>query len=396
MARWAGAPLTWRGLSAPGPRLRAVGRRTYDSLRIITSRRNRSPAARPATPAGYLLPSPGAGTLPLYGAVHPMTGDQLLSTNPAEPSSLGYDGSCARAWHSFTRTPTVAATADPTARLSSLSSSRYPVWKSAIKAFKAHPAGGTGAGTFEFWWNEHGTTGESVQDTHNIWLENMAELGLPGLLLIIAVAAAAIGLAVTARIRARRNATAGCAAAFAAVLLVYLLHATVDWMWESTAATVLPLVGIAVVGVRLSVRRLRLGLPARAALVAAAAAAAILQLPGMLSTTDIRNSQAAERDGNSKVALERARDGVSAEPWSASAHEQEALVLEATGRLRQAQQQETLAISREQYNSTHWLIRSRIETELSRLRPAVRDYGRAVQLHPHALVFALAPYFTTR
>jgi hypothetical protein len=280
--------------------------------------------------------------------------------------------------------------------LSSLSSSRYPVWKSGIKAFKAHPAGGTGAGTFEFWWNQHGTTGEFVQDTHNIWIENMAELGLPGLLLIVAVAAAAIGVAVMARIRARRTVTAGCAAAFAGVMLVYLLHATFDWMWESTAATVLALGGVAVVGARLSGGRLHLAMPARIGLVAVAAAAAILQLPGIISTTDVRNSQAAERAGNTTLALARARDAVSAESWSASAHEQEALVLEARGRLRQAMHQETLAISREQHNYAHWLIRSRIETELGQLAAGARDYELATQLRPNALVFALAPYFTSR
>jgi tetratricopeptide (TPR) repeat protein len=167
-------------------------------------------------------------------------------------------------------------------------------------------------------------------------------------------------------------------------------------MWESTAATVLALAGVAVVGVRLSGAPPRLGLHTRAVLVAGAVTAALVQLPGMLSTTDIRNSQTAERDGYSKLALAHARDAVSAEGWSASAHEQEALVLEASGRLNQALHQETLAISREQDNSTHWLIRSRIETESGRLRPAVRDYVRAMQLHPHALVFALAPYFEAR
>jgi tetratricopeptide (TPR) repeat protein len=167
-------------------------------------------------------------------------------------------------------------------------------------------------------------------------------------------------------------------------------------MWESTAVTVLALGGVAVVGVRLSRGRPRLGIAARAVLVAGAAAAAIVQLPGMFSTTDLRNSQATERAGNSQVALAQARDAVSAEPWSASAYEQEALVLEAGGRLHKAKHQESLAISYEPTNYAHWLVRSRIETELGQLNAAVGDYGRAVQLRPHALVFALGPYFRIR
>jgi hypothetical protein len=298
-----------------------------------------------------------------------------------------------RAWHSFTRTPAPALSANPTSRLNSLSGSRYQVWKAAFKEFKAHPIDGTGAGTFEFTWNQRGTTGEFVRDTHNIWLQNMSELGLPGLLLIVAIAAAALWLGIAVRVRARRSVSAGAAGAFVAVMLVYLLHASVDWMWESTAVTVFALAGVAIVGARLSGRPLRLAVAVRALLVALSAGAAIVQLPGILSTQDIRRSQSAIRSGDVGGALVLARDAVSAEPWSASAHEQEALVLEAQGELSQAKTQESLAVSHEPTNYTHYLIRSRIETELGTLRVAVRDYQRARQLRPRAEVFVLAPYF---
>ena len=96
-----------------------------------------------------------------------------------------------------------------------------------------------------------------MRDAHNIWLENMSELGMPGLLLIIAVAGTALGVAVAVRVQVRRTASAGVAAAFLAVLLVYLLHATVDWMWESTAVTILALAGVAVLGARLATGRPR-------------------------------------------------------------------------------------------------------------------------------------------
>jgi hypothetical protein len=297
------------------------------------------------------------------------------------------------AWHSFKRTAAPAAGANPTNRLTTLSGNRYVVWKSALKAFDANPAEGTGAGTFEFWWNAHGSNGEFIRDTHNIWLENMAELGAPGLLLIVAMAVAAVALAATVRIRARRAATAGAAAAMFAAFLVYLLHASVDWMWESTAVTVLALAGIGVLGARRSRGPARLNLAVRAVLVAAAAVAALVQLPGLLSTLNVRASQAAVRTGHTALALARSRNAVSAEPWSASAHEQEALVLEEIGRLGQAKQEESLAISDEPTNYDHWLIRSRIEVELDQLGPALRDYSRAHQLRPHAAVFLYAPFF---
>ena len=300
-----------------------------------------------------------------------------------------------RAWHSFTRVTFVGPQTNPTARLTTLAGGRYRVWKAAINAFDAHPADGTGAGTFEFWWNQHATTPEFTRDAHNIWLENMAELGFPGLLLIVAVAAGALGLAITARARARRGASAGAAAAVVALMLVYLLHATIDWMWESTAVTVLALGAVAAVGARLGGRPRHLRVPVRAALVVGAGAAAFLQLPGVMSTNDIRSSQAAERVGNAGAALSAARDAVSAEPWSASAREQEALVLETGGQLSQAKHEESLAVSDEPTNYAHYLIRSRIDAELGQLVAAVRDYGRTYQLRPQSILFALQPYFKT-
>ena len=299
----------------------------------------------------------------------------------------------AKAWHSFTRPAPPTAATNPTARLNTLSGTRYPLWKSAFADFKAHPIEGTGAGTFAFWWNEHGTTGEEVRDVHNIWLQNLAELGVPGAVLIAAVALAAIAVGIRARQRARRSASAGALGALLAVFAVYLLHASVDWMWESTAVTVLALSAVAIAGARLSRRPLKLGLPWRLLLVAFALACGIVQLPGLISTAEIRQSQAAERAGHGALALSWAREAVSAEPWAASAYEQEGLVLEAAGRLEQAKAELTKAISYEPYNYRHWLIRSRIETELGQLKSAVRDYVRARELRPRAQVFTLAPYF---
>jgi tetratricopeptide (TPR) repeat protein len=116
----------------------------------------------------------------------------------------------------------------------------------------------------------------------------------------------------------------------------------------------------------------------------------------LLSTAEIRRSQAAERQGNPALALAWANDAVSAEPWSASAYEQRGLVLEAAGRLQQAAQDLRRAISHERTNFTHWLVLARIETEQGRLTSAVQDYQQAHSLRPLAAVFVYAPYFKTR
>ena len=301
-----------------------------------------------------------------------------------------------RGWHSFTRPAAAQASADPAARLSSLSSSRYPLWKASLHAFEAHPAGGTGAGTLEFWWNQHATDNEFVHDAHNIWLQNMAELGLPGLILIVSLALIGIGVAVVVRKRARRRTSAGVAAAFGAAFLVYLVHASVDWMWESTAVTVLALAGVAVLTPRLATPTAGMRLPWRALFASLALSAAAVQVPGLLATTDIRNSQAAERAGNTASALGWANNAIDIQPWAASAYEQRALVRERSGDLHGAQVDLGQSISYEPTNYRHWLIRARVDAEQASLRSATSDYARARQLRPRASVFALGPYFARR
>jgi glycosyltransferase involved in cell wall biosynthesis len=87
--RWAGDPLTWKGFSSPGPKLRGAARRAYDAARICAARPNGASETLGA-PAGYLSKSGGGRDRALYGAVHPITGDQLLSTQETELLSLGY------------------------------------------------------------------------------------------------------------------------------------------------------------------------------------------------------------------------------------------------------------------------------------------------------------------
>jgi tetratricopeptide (TPR) repeat protein len=165
-------------------------------------------------------------------------------------------------------------------------------------------------------------------------------------------------------------------------------------MWQSTAVTVLALGGAAIAAARLSRGRPRIRWYGRAAVATAAVCAAAIQLPGVLSTAEVRRSQAAERARHGGVAYAWANAAVSAEPWAATPYEQRGLVLEAAGRLRSAVEDLDRAISREPDNFVHWLLRARIETELGNLSGAMRDYRRARELRPRAAVFQNAPYFS--
>ena len=120
------------------------------------------------------------------------------------------------------------------------------------------------------------------------------------------------------------------------MFVVYLLPASVDWMWQLTGVTVLALAGVSILSARLSRGPLRLRWPVRIACVVFALGAGALQLPGLVSTTEIRRSQQAARAGDATGALVWAQRAVSAEPWSASAYLQRGLVFESEGRLDQA------------------------------------------------------------
>jgi hypothetical protein len=309
-----------------------------------------------------------------------------------------------KAWNGF-RHPQVVTTANPAARLTSLSGYRYQLWKVALAAFNRQPLRGTGAGTFEFWWNRHATEPEFVRNAHSLWFENMAELGLPGLILIVTFALSVIAAGVSALRRSRRSSSAAACVAATAAFVVFLAQASVDWMWQSTAVTVLAIGGVAIVSSRstgsrskrgrasraerasgTSVRRRGLPTTARLGLTLVAVAAGAIQIPGFLSQQEIHASQRAARAGNGPTALAWADNAVAAEPWAARPYLQRALVRESLGQFRPAAADVQRAISREATNFELWVILSRVETELGHQTAAIRDYRRAHQLRPFALV----------
>ncbi|HEY3728958.1 MAG TPA: O-antigen ligase family protein [Solirubrobacteraceae bacterium] len=300
-----------------------------------------------------------------------------------------------KAWRQF-RHPAVVTTTDPTSRLTQFSGTRYDVFKAALNAFTAHPITGTGAGTFEFWWERHQSSPEFVINAHSFELENMAELGAPGAALMVSVMVAALALLAAVRRRCRRSVSVGASTALMAAFAVYLLQASVDWLWQSTAVTVLAFAGVAVAGARESRSMRELRWPVRAGVAFLAACAALIQVPGLLSTAELRRSQTAERAGNAQLALAWAKASVSAEPWAASPYEQRGLVLESAGHLDLAAADLRRAVSHERSNFRHWLVLARIQTERGAFANAHRDYMQARQLSPRGAVWDYAPYFKTR
>jgi tetratricopeptide (TPR) repeat protein len=122
-------------------------------------------------------------------------------------------------------------------RLLNISSSgRVEVWSETGPAFADSPLVGQGAGGFSIWWNENrdiGTTDTLL--AHSVELETMSELGIAGLLLLVAWLAGIAWAAVNLwRYRAlRRELTA----ALVAIPVFWLVAASFDWHWSLPSAT---------------------------------------------------------------------------------------------------------------------------------------------------------------
>ena len=103
LARWVGAPAGWRGFGRAGGRARAVLRRGSQAAAIAldvrrgaltASRNGAAPASEfpeaDGTLVGYLYSEPSPRRHELFAAVHPITGDQLLTLHPLEAADMGY------------------------------------------------------------------------------------------------------------------------------------------------------------------------------------------------------------------------------------------------------------------------------------------------------------------
>jgi O-antigen ligase len=103
-------------------------------------------------------------------------------------------------------------------------------WHVAWREFTENRVLGSGAGTFDEFWLDWRTVSSYARDAHNLYLETLAELGIPGLLLLLS--ALLPPLLVLRRGRDPLRATA------AAGYVAYLIHTGVDWDWELPATTI--------------------------------------------------------------------------------------------------------------------------------------------------------------
>ena len=93
-----------------------------------------------------------------------------------------------------------------------------------------HPVLGGGAGSFADYWFQHRRVSATVHDAHNLYLETLAELGAPGLVLLVLV----LGIPLAAVDEPGRHPSPRSPAA-----LTWPFSSTrsIDWDWEMPAVT---------------------------------------------------------------------------------------------------------------------------------------------------------------
>jgi O-antigen ligase len=279
-----------------------------------------------------------------------------------------------------------------TGRLGSVAGeSRYELWKAALDQNATNPLLGTGSGTYELWWARHGETGESVRDTHSLYLQTLGELGVVGFLVLAAFLAAVFVGAGRGLIRAGPAQRAPIAAALAGSI-AFCLTAAVDWMWQIPVLAVAMLL-IAAVLVTSDAspeddsRRRPLGLPVRLGFIAVSLLAIILISIPLATAALLRDSEAEARDGDLGAALSAARTAGDVEPQAAPPRLQQALILEEAGDLGPAAEAARAAIEREPASWRNWLVLSRIEAELGRVNASLEAYREARRRNPESPVF---------
>ncbi len=150
--------------------------------------------------------------------------------------ALDVPGRASDAWADF-KDPEVAATSSDRFDTAS-GNGRYQYWDSSLEAMSENPLTGTGAGTFEYWWDRNGTLSSLVRDAHSLVFETAGELGLVGVLLLVGLVGGILVLGVR-RTLAATGPNRALLAAGVAGSSAFAFGMTIDWGWE---LAVLPVV----------------------------------------------------------------------------------------------------------------------------------------------------------
>lgn len=291
------------------------------------------------------------------------------------------------AWEQFSDGD-IPSNPDPGSRFTELSGAyRYDFMGVAIDTFAEEPALGTGAGTWSIAWTRERDKPVVSQDSHSFYLQSLSDLGVPGGLLAIGLAAALIGLAVAVYRRGREP----DAPLILAVTITFLLALSLDWFWRLGAtAALLLLLAAWIAGNEpwgRTARGRRLRSPGSSAgvkvagLFVAWVAIVCLAVPAI---ADHYQEAAADsvRAGDIEKAADKSNTASSLEPWAAEPHMQLGTIAESRGQIGLALAEYDKAIELEPRNWRAAVLRFRLNYEAGRRAAAGRDLKLMQELNP--------------
>jgi O-antigen ligase len=232
--------------------------------------------------------------------------------------------------------------------LSASANGRSDYWRAAWDESREHPWLGSGAGTFEVFWNRDRPTIYGARDAHSLYLETLAELGPLGLLLL----AGTLAVPLVAFRSARRE---PLAAAVLAAYVAFLVHAAVDWDWELPVVTLAGLLcGAGLVAAAGAGRRRPLPAWTRWVALGGAGVLAAFALVGHVGNVAIDGSVDAAARGDFPAAERSADRAVRWNPWSAEARRLQGEAQLAQGHAAVARRSFRAGLARDEHSWRLW------------------------------------------
>jgi O-antigen ligase len=212
-------------------------------------------------------------------------------------------------WHDFRTQNGI----DAGSRFSTGGGNRYDFWRVAVDEWRAHPVAGVGAGNYDVDYLGERKSDEVVRQPHSFELQTLAELGLIGAALLLALGALVAGGVVAGARRGRHDPLAGGALVGAlGVVTLFAAHTSADWLHLMPGLVFVALVAVAVLvgmlgdGRPVAPRRTRLA----AAVVGVASVVFLTSLGAMWLADQRRDDARADLQRQPAAALENAKQAV--------------------------------------------------------------------------------------
>ena len=148
----------------------------------------------------------------------------------------GLGGSVSRNWNSLTDPDAAIPINDPS-RLTAAGSVRARYWDEALRIFQDNPGVGVGAGGYATVRKRYRTADPAVRHAHGYVVQTLADLGLAGLAVSLALLAAWLASAARATGLRRRDRGREYGAerigllTLVAIVVVFGVHSFIDWTW---------------------------------------------------------------------------------------------------------------------------------------------------------------------